>query len=61
MSPRPPLHISAPRIVATLPPDVITGSPVPDFSKLLASVPAERNAIVPLTIVTNWTEMLRKR
>ena len=59
--PGPPFRTGPPRIVGALPADLIAADSLPDLSKLLVSVPTERNAVVPLTMVTNWTEALRRK
>jgi Tol biopolymer transport system component len=47
------------RHLTTLPPDVLSGAPLPDISKILVSIPADRHPAVTLTVVLNWTAALR--
>jgi Tol biopolymer transport system component len=58
---KPSFSTSAPRAVVTLPSDLVSGDILPDSSKLLASVPAERGSPASLTLVMNWALALKKR
>ena len=54
-----PLRTSAPQPVGSLPQGMIAADLMPDLSKMLVILPAERNALLSLSVVQNWPSMLR--
>jgi len=58
--PGPPIRTSAPQLLGTLPPGIISGDLSPDLKRMLAVIPAERNTQLSLSVVLNWEQMLRE-
>jgi len=56
-----PFRTSPARRVGTLPPDMFAGAALPDLSKVLLSVPADRNPVATLTVVLDWASALSHR
>ncbi|HEY3883714.1 MAG TPA: protein kinase [Vicinamibacterales bacterium] len=57
----PPFRTGPPQKMAPLPEGFISLDLMPDRSKQLAIVPAGGDSLVTLTVVQNWTQMLRAR
>ena len=55
-----PFRTSPPRRAGTLPADMFAGDVLPDSSKVLLSVPSDRNPVATLTVVLNWTAAIAK-
>jgi Tol biopolymer transport system component len=58
--PGPPIRTSAPQLLGTLPPGIISGDLSPDLKRMLAVIPAERNTQLSLSVVLSWEQMLRE-
>jgi serine/threonine protein kinase/Tol biopolymer transport system component len=59
--PGPPMHTSPPQAFGSLPQGTLSADLMPDLSKMLALMPAERNAQISLSVVLNWAQMLGGR
>jgi Tol biopolymer transport system component len=54
-----PFRLGPARQLLTTPSDMLAIDAMPDASKLLMSVPVDRNPITALTVVSNWTAALK--
>ena len=59
--PGPPLRTGPPQLLGTLPQGVLAADLAPDLKRMLAIVPAQRNTQLTLSVLLNWTQMLRTR
>ena len=55
-----PFRTSPARRAGALPADMFAGDILPDSSKVLLSLPADRNPVATLTVVLNWTAAIAK-
>ena len=58
MLPGPPIRTSPPQAMGSLPPGTLAADLMPDLTKMLALVPADRGTQPSLSLVFNWSKML---
>jgi hypothetical protein len=52
-------EFASPRLLSTVPPDIVTGDAMADGSRFLATK-VEKVEPPPITLVTNWTRKMKK-